>query len=841
MFRSIRHGWLLVAGACVLTFVASAFAIIQALLPLEAILGDSEFVLTTRVEKIDADQALVVLTVQEDLKGKAPFRRLAVSFKGDAEAKKLDHVSQLLKRLAPDLPVMLFLMEQRGKARVVFAYTNGTWFQVLGQQTGAPDQVAWSLTHGEPFLRRTFKGTTAEMRQLVIDGLAGKGKLPAVNKKEEPGFGPEIGAKDKTGRRGSPLDLMLSLGSAGSGGPLFGVIPTLGVGAPLVVLAALFPAVFGGVLLLFRQWIAFITVFSVNSMLMMLQWLLNSYWPNVLRDSWLGTEAGLWCLMTLAALAGTIWAWQRQLTRQVQPDLAPDAPPKTELLVLWTLTGVFLLASVLTPLWSWLMTPHYDARTDLATMSMAVLTLGVLTGAIYRAGREVAATAAPLATEGVMIAAILVGQVAYTAYRWGGEDIGTATEPVARVTSAAPAVAGLNAPKFEQIRWQFSPKNFSGVILAAPVVHGDSVWVGAARITSRWGTLFCLDRSDGSKQGEFIGKDGDLKQMISTPVIADSRLYIGEGFHDDALCRLFCVNIKDRSEIWAFPTGSQTEASPCVAGDKVYFAAGNDGIYCVDAASGKQVWRYPPEHYKGRLLRCGSTPAIAGNRLYAGSAVDRNQKDDPGETAIFCLDVEKGSLLWKKAVPLPSWAGPVVSEGHAYYALGNGDVLSDAEHEKPAGVMLSVDTVNGNEIWRYDVPNGIIDKPAIDAHSVTFGCRDGYVYCLGRHDGKPRWKTFLDAPVVAAPALARCPGYAQTAHVFAVSTAGKVACLDPTTGDVLWTLALTDKDAHFSATPSVVVTRTGGGDRRQLYIAGSIGGIPGRPVVFCLEDFVKVE
>jgi hypothetical protein len=52
---------------------------------------------------------------------------------------------------------------------------------------------------------------------------------------------------------------------------------------------------------------------------------------------------------------------------------------------------------------------------------------------------------------------------------------------------------------------------------------------------------------------------------------------------------------------------------------------------------------------------------------------------------------------------------------------------------------------------------------------------------------------------------------------------------------------LTEKDAHFSATPSVVVTRTESGDRRQLYVAGSLGDIPGRPVVYCLEDFVKIQ
>ena len=85
-----------------------------------------------------------------------------------------------------------------------------------------------------------------------------------------------------------------------------------------------------------------------------------------------------------------------------------------------------------------------------------------------------------------------------------------------------------------------------------------------------------------------------------------------------------------------------------------------------------------------------------------------------------------------------------------------------------------------------------------------------------------------------------CGIYDLVFEVNSASTAGKVACLDPATGGPLWTLALGDKNAHFSATPTVLVARTDGGDRRQLYIAGSIG-TPNQPVVFCLEDFVKVE
>src|SRR6185369_17286727 len=56
------------------------------------------------------------------------------------------------------------------------------------------------------------------------------------------------------GSRRWPITMLF--GRSHNGGLLFGVIPTLGVGAPLAILALLFPTVFGGVFVLFRQWLA---------------------------------------------------------------------------------------------------------------------------------------------------------------------------------------------------------------------------------------------------------------------------------------------------------------------------------------------------------------------------------------------------------------------------------------------------------------------------------------------------------------------------------------------------------------------------------------------------------
>ena len=64
-------------------------------------------------------------------------------------------------RVEKDLSIVIFANKSNsGKKYEALGFTNGTWFQMEGFIEG--DNVRWRLLHMEPYLRRTFKGTTGK-------------------------------------------------------------------------------------------------------------------------------------------------------------------------------------------------------------------------------------------------------------------------------------------------------------------------------------------------------------------------------------------------------------------------------------------------------------------------------------------------------------------------------------------------------------------------------------------------------------------------------------------------------------------------------------------------------
>jgi outer membrane protein assembly factor BamB len=867
----------LIAALIIATLTPLVGAVITAPTKLSAFMKEADHILVAKIESLNAEKGTIVLTVDGDLKGKLESRRLNVAIRPDQDAIKGDHIPQLLKRLAPGLPLVLFITRDKevAPAKEVVkcnAFTNGTWMQLLGFPT-EKDRFVWTLTHGEPFLRKMYKGTTAEMVTLLKDVLAGKAKAPELDKTVEPGFGPELPAKSTQratplspgtpGERGggegveravnatpprettTPLTPPSPPEYRGRGSRLqhvadnasdstvhrsfasiqtpapFAVIPTIGIAGPLAILAILFPTVFGGVLILFRQWTAFIAMFSINSMLYLLYWWRGAAW---LDESWWGSNLGVWTVFTAVTLVCTLWAWRRQLYNLAQGADSIETPARTEFLVL----GVLTLTCLAFIAGTWFFDP--PQRTDLVWNMTLVLTAGIVVGLLYKAYRSLVEVMLPMATEGVMLGTSSLASLAVFVLLAGAQ--------AAAVDAPRSVVASADgASELVREKWTFRSKR-EGLFASSPIIVGNHVYAASSHPTFGYGYVYRLDLETGEKQWTFGG--GSYKRPISTPVFAEGRIYIGEGWHGDPSCSVFCINAADGEKVWDFPTANQTEATPAVDAGKVYTGCGNDGFRCLtagDAGKGKEIWRFPKAGAGGRLLRFASGAAVGGGKVYVGTGVDRDQADDQGETALFCLDAATGQQIWKIPMPHPVWTTPVLNHGQLFLAIGNGDVFTDAP--EPAGAIFCLNPETGATIWKLDLPNSILQEPSVDKHRLYLGCRDGGCYAIDRKKGEIAWKVNLGGPIIGTPALAISGPNNDAAAVYAVSSAGRVACLAPESGLSFWTTSYENKDLVFIAAPAVVTrpSSRGGSERLLVLGAGHHDTDTGKfATLICIED-----
>ena len=195
---------LTVLAALLMLSTAEVHAIIKAVSPLKLFVRDSTQIVQVRVTQFVPESNRMVFDVEQDIKGKMEQRSLPVvwKFEPDSKWEGVRVLPKVLKSFGRDQQAVLFINDAGGfwhnkgatrKYPIAFGFANGSWFCM--ESTKLDDgKLLWQLAQGEPYLRTTFKGTTAELNKVLTDHLAGKGALPEPVK-TEPGFGPEYQPK----------------------------------------------------------------------------------------------------------------------------------------------------------------------------------------------------------------------------------------------------------------------------------------------------------------------------------------------------------------------------------------------------------------------------------------------------------------------------------------------------------------------------------------------------------------------------------------------------------------------------------------------------------------------
>ncbi|MEQ1859461.1 MAG: PQQ-binding-like beta-propeller repeat protein [Chthoniobacteraceae bacterium] len=278
-------------------------------------------------------------------------------------------------------------------------------------------------------------------------------------------------------------------------------------------------------------------------------------------------------------------------------------------------------------------------------------------------------------------------------------------------------------------------------------------------------------------------------------------------------------------QLWKMNVGAGT-CSVTVAGGRAFTAGNadkrNDAVVCLDAATGKVVWRHAyPQPLDPNMFEGGprATPTIDGGRVYTlGQAGD-----------LFCLDAASGKVVWRKHLVedfrghRPNWGysgsptiegdlvivepggrnGSTIALNKATGALawkGGGDdigyatpIVADIANRRTivvfkAKALAGLDAKNGQELWRapwntdYDIHAA---SPQVVGNSIIVS--SGYGSGIGLFEAGPgglvqKWRqrtlrSHVNSPVVRRNAIFGIDGN---------TGGGNLVCLDLASGKRLW-------------------------------------------------------
>jgi outer membrane protein assembly factor BamB len=367
------------------------------------------------------------------------------------------------------------------------------------------------------------------------------------------------------------------------------------------------------------------------------------------------------------------------------------------------------------------------------------------------------------------------------------------------------------APK---VLWTFGGGG-SEQFLAAPAVYRDYVITGGTNAGAD-GRIYVF-RADGNftdgKAAPLIGKPDTVKDPVfSPPAVVGGKLIVGEGLHQHQVTRLRCLDLTktgaDRT-VWALKVDSHLESGPAVVGDRVYTAAGDEGVLCVSLselakpartedgeklpAEPKVIWRNKASDPARKLdMHADTSPAVAAGRVVVGSGRFTEERDGQevtvGDCAVVCLAAADGKLLWRQELSAPDAARPMNPWGSPAIVwdtvlVGCSTCRFDPkELAGSRGAVVALDLKTGAEKWRKETPGGVLSSVAIADDRIVFCSADGGLHALAP-DGSDVWSVNLGAGVMAAPTVAG-------AFVYAVDVAGVVHARRLSDGAEVWRLDL---------------------------------------------------
>ena len=334
-----------------------------------------------------------------------------------------------------------------------------------------------------------------------------------------------------------------------------------------------------------------------------------------------------------------------------------------------------------------------------------------------------------------------------------------------------------------------------------------------------------------ARTGKLLWQEWLGDPLMSQPAIAGGRLYIAHpanqrGQHQMAnqqaaaappaaargSHKLLCADLKTGRHLWDHEIPADVISAPVISDGKVYFTCFDGTSFCLNAASGDEVWK--------QANSGTSAPLVAGKDVIMTMKIEERGKNYEG---IKRVDKERGhekdgallaqaeadylgenqgggvNLSKSQTMALDSSVGfssapPAAQLGAANKQVGVNSVVGGWAYQGSRaaysnGQMMNAQgrylncmrAIDGKFAWRAEVKGAGVDAnsqvfspPALGRSNMYLCSAQGHVMAIGQKDGAVNVLYALTQPMTFQPALAHGNIYVGTAN-------GLLICLK--TGD----------------------------------------------------------
>jgi outer membrane protein assembly factor BamB len=330
--------------------------------------------------------------------------------------------------------------------------------------------------------------------------------------------------------------------------------------------------------------------------------------------------------------------------------------------------------------------------------------------------------------------------------------------------------------------WSFQAEDKSESIQSSAAIVDGVAFVGTIG-----GWLYAINLDDGKPRWKFSTLEkpadsaageggekpdaatapGELAPAIkSSPTVVGGRVYFG-----DEVGVFHCLDAATGKRLWKFQTetGGEIVSSANVVGDRVLFASTDANLYCLAVADGKEVWRF-----KTPTGGLETTPAVADGKTFlsgcdsvlhivdiaegqeVGSVeIGSQTRGSPAVVADRLFLAHIGSQVlgidWKKPEIAWQYTHPEVQFEYHSSAAATSELVIIGGRDK---MVHALDRQTGEQRWTFVTKGRVDSSPVVVGRRVFVGSADGNVYGMDIESGKELWRFATGAPISASPAVA---------------------------------------------------------------------------------------